>query len=135
MILRIAPSDEELTAQRFRSETIEHAARAVRIAGALILDNVLDVKLVEAARRAFIETYASYLDGGEHDDALQVGASRLMITIDLVPPFNEPQFFANPWLLQIMRPVLGEDLVLGAFGVVCSMPSAPQQHCQSRCSK
>jgi hypothetical protein len=129
MISRITPSEEERTAKRFGRGTIAHAAKSVRIAGALILDNIVDGSLVREGRRAFLETYASYLDGGEHDDALRVGGKRLMITVDMEPPFDEPQFFANPWLLQVLRPTLGEDLVLGAFGVVCSLPSAPRQHC------
>jgi hypothetical protein len=129
MISRITPSDEERSAKRFSAQTIDHAAHSVRIAGALILDNIIDTLLLREARRAFLETYASYLDGRAHDDALQVGDSRLMITVDMEPPFDEPQFFGNGWLLQILRPALGQDFVLGAFGVVCSMPSAPRQHC------
>jgi ectoine hydroxylase-related dioxygenase (phytanoyl-CoA dioxygenase family) len=129
MILRITPSEEERGAKRFTTETIDHAAQSVRVAGALILDNIIDAPLLQEARQAFLETYTSFLDGQPHDDALRVGDSRLMITVDIEPPFNEPQFFANEWLLQILRAALGQDFVLGAFGVVCSMPSAPRQHC------
>jgi Phytanoyl-CoA dioxygenase (PhyH) len=128
MISRIAPSEEEWAAKKFRGETIEHAARSVRVAGALIIDNIIDGLLVKEAGRAFLETYSSYLDGRAYDDALQVGRKRIMITVDMGPPFDEPQFFANPWVLQIMRRTLGEEFVLGGFGVVCSMPSAPRQH-------
>jgi ectoine hydroxylase-related dioxygenase (phytanoyl-CoA dioxygenase family) len=129
LISRITPSDEERTVERFNRETTEHAAKSIRLAGALILDDIIDDTLVRRARRAFLKTYASYLNGGPHEDALQVGDSRLMITVDMEPPFDEPQFFANGWLLQVLRPALGQDLILGAFGVVCSMPSAPKQHC------
>src|SRR5262249_31047389 len=129
MILRITPSEEERGAKSFTTETIDHAAHSMRIAGALILDNIIDTLLLRQARQAFLESYASFLDGHPRDDALRVGGSRLMITVDIEPPFSEPQFFANEWLLQILRPALGQDFVLGAFGVVCSMPSAPRQHC------
>ena len=41
-VSRITPSDEERAAKRFDVETIEFAAQSVRIAGALILDDIID---------------------------------------------------------------------------------------------
>ena len=52
----------------------------------------------------------------------------LTITIHLEPPFDNPQLFANPYLLPILSAVLDDDLVILAHGVVCSLPSAPAQH-------
>jgi hypothetical protein len=33
-------------------------------------------------------------------------------------PFDDPQLFANPYLLSVLSAELGDDFVLGAFGVV-----------------
>jgi ectoine hydroxylase-related dioxygenase (phytanoyl-CoA dioxygenase family) len=94
----------------------------------LILEDVVDPALIVRARRTFGRANARYLDGEEHPDAPLVGGRRPMITVDLEPPFDDPQLFANPWILSLMEAVLDEGLVLGAFGVVCSLPSAPAQH-------
>ena len=75
-----------------------------------------------------MKAYSHYLDGSEHEDALTVGGRRLLITINLEPPFDDPQLFANPYLLPILSAALDDGFVLGAFGVVCSLPSAPAQH-------
>ena len=53
---------------------------------------------------------------------------RLLITIRLEPPFDDPRLFANPYLLPVLSAALDDGFVLGAFGVVCSLPSAPAQH-------
>ena len=68
------------------------------------------------------------MDGRRHDDALRVGDRRLIITINLEPPFNDPQLFANPYLLPVLEAALDDGFVLGAFGIVCSLASAPAQH-------
>ena len=68
-----------------------------------------------------------YLEGSDHEDALRLGDRRLMITISLEPPFDDPQLFANPYLLPVLSVALDDDFVLGAFGIVCSLSSAPAQ--------
>ena len=69
-----------------------------------------------------------YLDGCGHDNSLRVGERRLIITINLEPPFDDPQLFANPYLLPILEAALDDGFVLGALGIVCSLPSSPAQH-------
>jgi ectoine hydroxylase-related dioxygenase (phytanoyl-CoA dioxygenase family) len=128
MILRIVPSEAERAAGTLGSEAIEQASQRFRIEGALIIEGIVDTAIIAAARRAFADAYSSYLDGAAHEDALRVGGRRLLITIKLEPPFDNPQLFANPYLLPFLRVALNDGFVLGAFGVVCSLPSAPAQH-------
>jgi ectoine hydroxylase-related dioxygenase (phytanoyl-CoA dioxygenase family) len=127
MILRIVPSEAEHAAGSLGRETIERASRSFRMDGALIIENIVDAALIAEARRAFGEGYSYYLDGSEHADALKVGSRRLLITINLEPPFDDPRLFANPYLLPVISAALDNDFVLGAFGIVCSLSSAPAQ--------
>ena len=57
-----------------------------------------------------------------------MGDRRLIVTINMEPPFDDPRLFANPYLLPVLSAALDDDFVLGAFGVVCSLSSAPAQH-------
>jgi ectoine hydroxylase-related dioxygenase (phytanoyl-CoA dioxygenase family) len=127
-IVRIIPSQSERTAGVLGTETVEYASRHVRSDGALIIEDTVDTVLIGEARRVFGEAYSRYLDGGKHSDALRVGKRRLIVTINLEPPFDDPQLFANPYLLPVLEAALDEGFVLGAFGIVCSLPSAPAQH-------
>ena len=84
--------------------------------------------MIAEARRAFGDQYLSYLDGSEHEDALMVGPQRVLITIKLEPPFDDRRLFANSYLLPVIGAALDDGFVLGAFGIVCSLPSAPAQY-------
>jgi ectoine hydroxylase-related dioxygenase (phytanoyl-CoA dioxygenase family) len=127
MISRIIPSAAELTCGSFASETIERASRDFRGDGALILEDIVDTAIIAEVRRQFAESYSGYLKGGHYDDALTIGNRRVMITVDLIPPFDNPQLFANSYLLPVLSTALGDDFVIGAYGAVCSLPSAAVQ--------
>jgi hypothetical protein len=131
VLLRIVPSEAERAASEFSRETTERASRSFRVDGALIVENIIDTAVISEARRVFGEAYSHYLDGSEHEDAARVGGRRLMIAVTLDPPFDDPQLFANPYLLSILSSdnELDDSFVIGAFGVVSSLPSAPTQHC------
>jgi ectoine hydroxylase-related dioxygenase (phytanoyl-CoA dioxygenase family) len=128
MISRIVPSEAERTAGAPGSETIERASRCFRADGALVIEDIVDTAIIAQARRAFDQGYSHYLDGSKPEDALKVGDRRLLMTIRLEPPFDDPQLFANWYLLPVLSAALDDGFVLGAFGVVCSLPSAPAQH-------
>jgi ectoine hydroxylase-related dioxygenase (phytanoyl-CoA dioxygenase family) len=82
------------------------------------------------AREAFLEGYDRYLraDTEEHADALLVGPLRHMITVRIEAPFDDELFLANAALLPLLGGVLGEGYVLASYGVVCSLPGAPEQN-------
>ena len=126
-LTRIAPSPKERAAAAFDDETIARAAQAFRTDGVLIVDDIVDVALVAQARTAFLDRYSAYLTNQDRADALKVGEGRSMITVTVEPPFSDPRLIANPWLLSILSAVLAPDLVLDAFGVVCSLPGADAQ--------
>ena len=126
-ITRIVPSSAERTAGVLGDETIDHASQRFRMDGALIVEDIVDAAIIAAARRAFGGAYSHYLDGSKYEDTLMTSSRRLIITINLEPPFDDPWLFANPYLLPILNNVLGDGFVVGAFGVVCSLPSAPAQ--------
>jgi hypothetical protein len=124
----MTPSEAERALGALDSRIVLDAARRFGVDGALLIENIVDPALTARARQAFEEKYVRYLDGSTPDEVLSVGNRRRMITIDLEPPFDDPRLFANPFLLPLLNSVLGEGFVLGAFGVVCSLPSALKQH-------
>jgi ectoine hydroxylase-related dioxygenase (phytanoyl-CoA dioxygenase family) len=126
MISRIIPSEAERATGILRSETVEHASRCFRKEGALIVEDIVDAAVIVRAREAFGAAYAQFCS--EREDVARVGGRRFMITVNLEPPFDDPQLFANPYLLPILSAALDDNFVVGGFGVVCALPSAPAQH-------
>ena len=127
MVMRIAPSEAEWSAGAFSNPTLDKASHCIRTDGALVVEDIVDPALILEAREAFVRRYNRYLDGQKHGDALQVGDRRLMITVDLEPPFERRELLANPWLLPVLSAAFEDDFVLGAYGMVCSLPAAPKQ--------
>ena len=128
MLMRITRSDAEVKSGTFGSETLQESSRCLRAEGVLILEDIVSPALIQEARKAFIQRYDRYLDGQKHHDAVQVGDRRLMITVDLEPPFENRALIANPWLLSVLKATFDDEVVLAAYGVVCSLPAAPRQH-------
>jgi hypothetical protein len=127
MIFRIGPSKAERRSGILDSGALKDAVQHFRRDGALIVDEIVDTRLVERARQAFLKKYADYVNGVRRDETLKVGDRRLMITVDLDSPFDDRQLFDNPWLTPILDEILGDRYVLDAFGVVCSLAGAQTQ--------
>ena len=128
MITRITPSEAERSAGTFSNATLHKASHCMRTEGALILEDIVNSALILEARKIFVQKYERYLDGREHDDALKVGDRRPMITVDLEPPFDRRELLANSWLCPVLKAAFEDDFILGAYGVVCSLPGASRQH-------
>jgi Phytanoyl-CoA dioxygenase (PhyH) len=128
MIMRITPSEAERNAGVFSKATVDKASHCMRTEGTLILEDIVNPILILEARETFVQRYGRYLDGRKHEDALEVGGGRQMITLDLERPFDRAELFANSWLCPVLRTAFEGEFVLGAYGVVCSLPGAPRQH-------
>ena len=127
MVTRITPSEAEWNAHAFNGATLDKASHSMQTDGALVLEDIVNPALILETREIFVQRYDRYLDGQEHDDALQVGDRRLVITVALESPFDRRELLANPWLLSVLSAAFGDDFVLDAYGVVCSLPGAPRQ--------
>ena len=126
MIARITPSGTERALGALNSEKIVYASQCFHRDGALIVEDIVDPEVIVRARQEFSAKYSHFCS--ERQDVAIVGGQRFMVTITLEPPFDDPSLFANPYVLPILSAALDEGFVIGAFGVVCALPSAPAQH-------
>lgn len=96
--------------------------------GVLVVNNLFSQASISILYRSFIERYQFYFEDKEYADALKVGNKRRMLTLDFRSPFNDPNIYGNPFLLYLMRSLLGSGFVLGSFGAVIALPGAKHQH-------
>jgi hypothetical protein len=122
-------TSEELAGCALNGERLEVGSGHLQSEGCLILDGLFPVDSIVRLRSAFLKGYAGYLEDRPHTDALCVGDRRFMITVRVEPPFEDPQIYANPIVLQLLRKRLNDNLVLGSFGCVVALPGAGDQHC------
>lgn len=96
--------------------------------GVLQIDNLFPKEAIASLYSSFYNSYKQYFDYKEYADSLEVGDKRRMITIAVEDEFNNPYLYANSYLLNLMQKVLGEELILGSYGVVIALPGAEHQH-------
>ena len=110
------------------SELIKISANFFQHNGVLQINNLFSQKLIDNFYQAFCRSYQSYFAPKPCADALEVGDKRRMITVDVAQEFNNPDLYANPYLLNLMQKLLGKDFILGSYGVVIALPGAEHQH-------
>ena len=110
------------------SELIKISEEIYKKNGVLQVNNLFNKTLINSLYRSFYNDYKPYFEYKEYADSLEVGDKRRMITIDVKNDFNRPELYANSYLLSLMQKVLGEELILGSYGVVIALPGAEHQH-------
>ena len=96
--------------------------------GYAILDNVIAAGRIDALAAEFNARHADYYTDKPSGEFMEVGDRRRMIPVDLSGALGDPLLFANPFVLALMRRVLGPDAVLEAFGAIVALPGSEEQH-------
>ncbi|MDX2163661.1 MAG: phytanoyl-CoA dioxygenase family protein [bacterium] len=128
MLPEFALSDTERASGQVNAALVDEAVRKFASQGTLILRNAFDPALIQGMHDAFIARNQRYLEDKDHADALNVGDKRFMITPEFEPPFDSPDVWANPTVTAIIKRLLTDQVILGSFGAVVSLPGAEDQH-------
>lgn len=108
--------------------TLDSARRDFRDDGWLLLENAYEPSFITELRRAFFERYGGLAEDELLEIGSQVGHERFMFATDLEPPFFDPGLYANPFVMALVRSLLGDDCVLDSFVFVVAYPGAEAQH-------
>lgn len=112
---------------RVRPEQVALGVELFKRYGTLQIDNAFPVEAIERLQTLFFERYTPYFREDDHPDALRLGDKRYMLTVDMEEPFDAPGLIGAPTVLPIIREVLGDDCVLGAYTAVISLPGSKDQ--------
>ena len=118
---------DETAAGVVRPEKIALGSSLFETYGTLQIDNAFPVETIARLHDAFMQRYSPYFREDNHPDALRLGDKRYMLTVDLEAPFNDTAIIAAPMVLPIIRKLLGDDCVLGAYTAVISLPGSLDQ--------
>ena len=109
------------------SEQIRAAADCFIRHGYAILDHVVPAEKIQALNREFLDRYDRFTRDEETEEVKKVGPARYMNSLRLDQGFGDPQLFANPYVVSVVRAVLEESAILEAYGAIVSLPGAPEQ--------
>lgn len=101
--------------------TVDHACALFSQWGTIRVVNVFSPDFVRSMSHHFHRRYGSKLTSTTKDDR------RPLFSPEVAGPFADPNYHANPLLIPIVKRLLGDDFILGAFGAVVSFPGAPEQ--------
>ena len=124
---RLIYSPEDTAAGRVRPEMLALGTALFGTYGTMQIDNAIPVDVVAKLHDAFMKRYSAYFREDNHPDALRLGDKRYMLTVDLESPFDDSLLIGAPMVLPIIRKVLGDDCVLGAYTAVISLPGSEDQ--------
>ena len=124
---RLIYSAEELAEGVVRPEMLALSTSLFETYGTMQIDNAFAVDVVANLHDAFMKRYAPYFREDNHPDALRLGDKRYMLTVDLESPFDDPLLVGAPMVLPIIRKLVGDDCVLGAYTAVISLPGSADQ--------
>ncbi len=110
------------------TDRVRQAAHDFRVDGCLILESSFNPEKVRAMQDDFLSRYATRERAEVERTCLKVGQERYMFSIQLEPPYLDPDIYAAPAVIPIVQSLLGTDCILQSVGVVCAYPGAPAQH-------
>lgn len=127
-ITEIAFTAEERATGVPHWDRVAAGATALRAQGCVLLRDVYSSDFIATLREAVFAQHRNLSKGAAPDEKGEVGGRRFLTPLAISGPFHAPEVYANPLALPILRAVLGDDMVLGAFNAVTSLPGAPIQH-------
>jgi Phytanoyl-CoA dioxygenase (PhyH)/SEC-C motif len=132
----VAASPDETAGGALSPETENAAHAALREHGCILLRGAFPPAIVEAMHREYLSQLgmldlAAMKEQAERpppNRLIGVGRARYDIALRMTGVFGKTEVFANPLLMQFLRPLLGKDMRLNSFTVVVSHPGSPRQH-------
>jgi len=120
--------EDEINSGKISTEHLKEAIEKYNEAGCLLLKNIYKPGFIDSLNDNFLKKYNRYLVDKQHDDALQVGDKRFMVSLKVETPFNSQKIYANPVVMPIIEGLLGNDCILNGYGSVVSLPGAQDQN-------
>jgi len=109
------------------SQLVIQAAQEFYKNGALGIKSAFSKTLIQELQAAITKQTGSTEDeriGGWQ----KIGPERYMSAIRIMPPFNTPEFYANPAVLAVIKALFAQTFKIDSLSAVCSYPGSGLQH-------
>ena len=125
---RIFLSESEVAQRRLEEKTLKIARHLFEVHGYLKIDNLFSVEFIQTLASSLVSQLQFDEIEGHLKSGSQVSHQRYIVPIPFKPPFNDPELYAHPVLLSLMKEFLGPHCILSSLGSVVSLPGATDQH-------
>jgi hypothetical protein len=118
---------DDLVDGRLTDTARARAAALYKENGCLVIHDVFPKPFIQKLNEAFVERYATKGPEALEESCLKVGDKRMMVTIEMKAPFDDPFLYANPIVEPLLTELMEGDCVINGFGGVVSFPGARPQ--------
>ena len=116
-----------LTATDASADRVADAVAAFRRDGVVVIDNVVDPALLAQCWQQIEHDYSADRLSGKSGFALDHDARRFSMALTVEGALAESDVLLNPLIVAFAQQVLGGDHVMDSFGLLLSLPGAPDQ--------
>lgn len=120
-------SAEEISQGVLSEENRRTAVTQLKVMGYTILENVFLAAEMERLRKRFLEILDEYAARTDPNR----GASRYGMPLPFEAPFTAPQIVSNSLVLDVVRTILGPDVICSYFASDTPLPGSDYQHAHS----
>src|SRR5215211_1017820 len=118
---------EEVERGRLSEEALHMTQMRLKIQGYVVLEGLLQEATLRAIKLRFDELLEEFAKATDPNR----GASRYGMPLPFEEPFATEELVANPVVLQILRSVLGENIVCSYLASDTPLPGSSYQHAHS----
>lgn len=118
----------EVKKGKLSSVSLTKATTLFRLYGTLLIRNLFPKEFIEGLYDEYMEEVDALGEKGLEEKYLKVGDKRYMTTVKICGSFNDPEIYANPIFMEILRELLGEHCIINGFGGVVAYPGSTDQH-------
>lgn len=108
-------------------ETLKRGVKIFLENGAFLIKGVFPAELIQKLHGEYVETHSSCFQDREFVAENCVNDQRAMLTVAIEGAFNDPEIYANPFVIPLISRLLQDQQIIGSFGSVVSLPGAEQQ--------
>jgi hypothetical protein len=129
MYMQIKLSQEELSTQTLKPETLALAVEQVEVNGYIVFDSVIPQEKIDEIRSSFDPLFDEYIER----KSFNTGKKRAQMYLPFQAPFNQEAIIANPIAMQVIDQILGKDNKCVYFASDTPMPGSDYQnvHCDN----
>lgn len=117
----------EWKAGELTPETLLSAQMNLKIKGYVVIEDVFDADQLSALKSRFSELLEAYVEKTDPNR----GASRYGMPLPFEEPFASTTLVANPIILQVIRSILGEDVICSFFASDTALSGSQYQQAHS----
>jgi len=103
------------------------AEQLYRQYGTLILNNVFDRSLISRCHQQFQAEHLPLLVSEHSVEQARSGTRRIRFSLATRGEFNSPEFYANDFVIRLVRRLLGPDMIVGSQMALAVLPGAQEQ--------